>query len=154
MFLFCRSIEMACCLYKYYEDALGSLCTMIPEVVQCLLTVLLQCTIQSQPHPWRIQSAHLYQTLVELYNECLLHKPLVYIGIHCLNIREVINTTNIWAIFPEMWTCWVGWFTSKSTLHTRGQLREKFRSKALIDCSSQLQNVTYFNVSEKDSAHC
>ena len=38
-----------------------------------------------------MQSAHLCQTLVELYNECLLHKPLVYIGIHCLNIREVIH---------------------------------------------------------------
>ena len=57
---------------------LESLCTMIPVVAQCLLTVLSQCTIQSQPHPSRMQSAHLCQTPVELCDKCLLHNPLVW----------------------------------------------------------------------------
>ena len=52
--------------------------TMILVVVQCHQIDLLQCTTQNQPHQSRMLSVRVYQTLMELCVECLLHNPLVW----------------------------------------------------------------------------
>ena len=52
--------------------------TVILAVVWCHQINLLRCITQNHPHQSRMLSVHVYQTLMELCVEYLLHKPLVW----------------------------------------------------------------------------
>ena len=157
---FCRSIEMACRLYEYYEEALGKFVYCNPS----------GCPIPSN----RIVAMYHSESATSVKNavSTSLSDPSgvvrrvfatqsLSMGIHCLNVREVIH----WGIprtleqyFQECGRAGRDGLPAKATLlHTRGQLCEKFCSKPVIDyCNSNVcyrrMLLTYFNVSEYDQS--
>jgi len=129
---FCRSIEMACCLYEYYEDALEKSVYNDPSggpVPSNRLVAMYHS--ESAPSGKNAVSS----SLMELCVECLLNNPLVwgYIARTSgkLKIGEYHETLEQY--FQECGLA--GWdnLPAKALLHTSARLCDKFCSKAVID---------------------